>query len=150
MGASYSKLIHTRGALLALFTAALLAPMTLTAHPSEPITADTEVGVLQLDLVDARSNRMLVCPPGLDALGERGCGKMNRDRTLKAPEVPPITPQAYLQMACPEVKILSVSVSSLRQLLGQVATSPIPETVTLVTSGICDPLKSTFAGKKEL
>ncbi|HBN7933044.1 hypothetical protein ACV344_30900 [Pseudomonas aeruginosa] len=143
------KILDTRGGVLAFIAAALLAPATLTAHASEPITADVELGLLQLDLVNVMSNRMLVCPPGLNDLGEHGCGKMNRDRTLKAPAVAPVTPQAYLQTACPEVKIISLSVSNLRQLLGQVATYPYPVTVTLVTSGVCDPQKLTFAGKNK-
>lgn len=144
---SKSPRIYSLTKVWALSLVAMLAPVTLAAHASEAITADVELGMLQLDLVNVRSNRILVCPPGLDDQGEQGCGKMKRDRTLAAPGVPPITPQAYLQMACPEVKILSLSVSSLHDLMGRVVAGAFPQTVTLVTSGVCDPLKSTLAGK---
>lgn len=128
--------LGARGAIVC----ALVALLSPAAQAVEVISENVELGMLQLDLVNQASNRIQVCPPGLVPKGDE-CASSGRGPQVTAA---PITPHAYLKLACPEhVSILSVSLSNIANLMGQTITRGLPQTVTLVTWGVCDPSKTT-------
>lgn len=123
---------------------ALLGLVPPAAQAVQVISESVELGMLQLDLVNQASNRILVCPPGLVPKGDE-CASTGRGPQVSAA---PITPHAYLKLACPEhVSILSVSLSNIVNLMGQTTTRGFPQTVTLVTWGVCDPSKTNPPSK---
>lgn len=121
---------------------ALLAVLPPAAQAGEAISEDVELGMLQLTLVTPESNRMLVCPPGTSPTDAAGrC----LSRGIQPKPAQGITPQAYVKLACPGVTIISVSLSNLTYRMGRTYPIDHPVTVSMVTSGVCDPAKSTSA-----
>ncbi|HEJ2342278.1 TPA: hypothetical protein ACKQHR_001387 [Pseudomonas aeruginosa] len=127
-----------------MIVSALVALVSPAAQAVEVIPENVELGMLQLDLVNQASNRILVCPPGLAPKGDECASSVRGPQVTAAP----ITPHAYLKLACPEhVSILSVSLSNIANLMGQTITRGFPQTVTLVTWGVCDPSKTNPPSK---
>lgn len=114
---------------------AVLALCAGAAGAVEAIPDDMVLGVLKLDVVASQDGRLMVCPPGAHSRLNR-CGT-SPSFDGKRDYVAPLTPQAYLQQACPGVKLVSISVDY----WGVQMASPVrygsPQSATLITSGAC-------------
>lgn len=114
---------------------AVLALCAGAAGAIETIPDEMVLGVVRMDTINSPDGRLLVCPPGshrrLNRCGTSPAFDGRRDN------VAAVTPQVFLQQACPGVKLVSISVDYWGMQMASPVAYGTPQSATLITSGAC-------------